>query len=59
MNFFFFPAKWSSNLLPSAINFIIKQAFNDTALDAKKVQEWVLLRDPSLKIGGYGTLKNI
>ena len=28
-------------------------AFNDTALDAKTVQEWVLLGDPSLKIGGY------
>jgi len=30
-----------------------QQAFNDTALDAKTVQEWVLLGDPSLKIGGY------
>jgi len=28
-------------------------AFNDTSLDAKTVQEWVLLGDPSLKIGGY------
>jgi len=28
-------------------------AFADTALDAKTVQEWVLLGDPSLKIGGY------
>ena len=30
-----------------------QHAFNDTALDAKSVQEWVLLGDPSLKIGGY------
>ena len=30
-----------------------QQAFNDTALDAKTVQEWLLLGDPSLKIGGY------
>lgn len=30
-----------------------QQAFNDTALDAKTVQEWVLLGDPSLRIGGY------
>jgi len=30
-----------------------QHAFNDTALDAKTVQEWVLLGDPSLKIGGY------
>jgi len=36
-----FPIDWS------------QQAFNDTALDAKTVQEWVLLGDPSLKIGGY------
>jgi hypothetical protein len=28
-------------------------AFNDTALDAKTVQEWVLFGDPSLRIGGY------
>ncbi len=39
-----FPIDWS------------QQAFNDTALDAKTVQEWVLLGDPSLKIGGYNTL---
>ncbi len=30
-----------------------EHAFNDTALDAKTVQEWVLLGDPSLRIGGY------
>jgi hypothetical protein len=36
-----FPIDWS------------QRAFNDTALDAKTVQEWVLLGDPSLKIGGY------
>ncbi|RLF60711.1 MAG: hypothetical protein DRN37_02265 [Thermoplasmata archaeon] len=30
-----------------------RRAFDDTALDAKTVQEWVLLGDPSLKIGGY------
>lgn len=36
-----FPIEWN------------QQAFNDTALDAKTVQEWVLLGDPSLKIGGY------
>ncbi len=30
-----------------------EKAFNDTALDAKTVEEWVLLGDPSLKIGGY------
>ncbi len=36
-----------------------QQAFNDTALDAKTVQEWVLLGDPSLKIGGYDTPKHI
>lgn len=36
-----FPIDWSQH------------AFNDTALDAKTVQEWVLLGDPSLKIGGY------
>jgi len=28
-------------------------AFHDPALDAKTVEEWVLLGDPSLKIGGY------
>jgi hypothetical protein len=27
--------------------------FSDTGLDAKTVQQWVLLGDPSLKIGGY------
>ena len=32
-----------------------QQAFNDTALDAKTVQEWVLLGDPSLRIGGYSS----
>jgi len=36
-----FPVDWS------------QQAFHDTALDAKTVQEWVLLGDPSLHIGGY------
>jgi hypothetical protein len=36
-----FPIDWS------------KHAFHDTALDAKTVQEWVLLGDPSLRIGGY------
>ena len=36
-----FPIDWS------------QRAFNDTALDAKTVQEWVLFGDPSLKIGGY------
>lgn len=30
-----------------------ERAFNDTALDAKTVQEWVLFGDPSLRIGGY------
>jgi hypothetical protein len=30
-----------------------KKAFEDTALDAKTVQEWLLIGDPSLKIGGY------
>jgi hypothetical protein len=30
-----------------------EKAFNDTALDAKTVEEWELLGDPSLKIGGY------
>lgn len=30
-----------------------QHAFNDTALDAKTVQEWALLGDPSLQIGGY------
>jgi hypothetical protein len=34
-----------------------EKAFNDTAMDAKTVQQWVLIGDPSLKIGGY--LKNI
>jgi hypothetical protein len=38
-----FPIDWSQH------------AFNDTALDAKTVQEWVLLGDPSLKIGGYSS----
>mgnify|MGYP001050177522 CR=1 FL=1 len=28
-------------------------AFHDPALDAKTVEEWALLGDPSLKIGGY------
>jgi hypothetical protein len=36
-----FPIDWS------------QRAFNDTALDAKSVQEWVLFGDPSLMIGGY------
>lgn len=36
-----FPIDWS------------QQAFHDTALDAKTVQEWVLLGDPSLRIGSY------
>lgn len=31
----------------------LQYAFADTALDAKTVQQWVLLGDPSLKIGGY------
>jgi hypothetical protein len=30
-----------------------QHAFNDTALDAKTVQEWALFGDPSLNIGGY------
>ncbi|MEA2053738.1 MAG: C25 family cysteine peptidase [Candidatus Thermoplasmatota archaeon] len=30
-----------------------ERAFNDTALDAKTTQEWILFGDPSLKIGGY------
>jgi hypothetical protein len=30
-----------------------EKAFNDTAMDAKTVQQWVLIGDPSLKIGGY------
>jgi len=25
----------------------------DSSIDAKVVQEWILLGDPSLKIGGY------
>jgi hypothetical protein len=33
-----------------------EKAFNDTALDAKTVQQWILIGDPSLKISGY--LKN-
>jgi len=36
-----FPIDWS------------QESFHDTALDAKTVQEWVLLGDPSLRIGGY------
>jgi hypothetical protein len=36
-----FPVDWST---PAA---------GDYAIDAKTVQEWVLLGDPSLKIGGY------
>jgi len=28
-------------------------AGSNSALDAKTVQEWILLGDPSLKIGGY------
>ena len=36
-----FPIDWS------------QWAFNDTALDAKTVQEWILFGDPSLQIGGY------
>jgi hypothetical protein len=35
-----FPIKWHEN------------AFNDSALDAKTVEQWVLIGDPSLKIGG-------
>ena len=27
--------------------------FSDTGLDAKTVQQWLLMGDPSLKIGGY------
>ena len=30
-----------------------KNSFDDTTIDAKTVQEWVLMGDPSLKIGGY------
>ena len=30
-----------------------EKSFNDTALDAKTVQQWTLIGDPSLKIGGY------
>jgi hypothetical protein len=30
-----------------------EKAFNDSALDAKTVEQWVLIGDPSLKIGGY------
>ena len=29
-----------------------KKAFEDTAMDAKTVQQWVLIGDPSLRIGG-------
>ena len=35
------PIKWNEN------------SFNDTTIDVKTVQEWVLIGDPSLKIGGY------
>ena len=28
-------------------------AGEDAAIDAKTVQQWILLADPSLKIGGY------
>ena len=30
-----------------------ENSYNDTSIDAKTVLEWILLGDPSLKIGGY------
>ncbi|MBU0497303.1 MAG: hypothetical protein KKC68_03700, partial [Candidatus Thermoplasmatota archaeon] len=30
-----------------------ERSFNDSAMDAKTVQQWILIGDPSLKIGGY------
>lgn len=36
-----FPINWNEN------------SFNDTALDAKIIEEWLLMGDPSLMIGGY------
>jgi len=36
-----FPIKWSEN------------SYNDTTIDAKTVEQWLLIGDPSLKIGGY------
>ena len=36
-----FPINWNEN------------SYTDTALDAKIVEEWLLIGDPSLKIGGY------
>lgn len=35
------PIKWDKN------------SFDDTTIDVKTVQEWVLIGDPSLRIGGY------
>ena len=32
-----------------------ERSFNDSAMDAKTVQQWILFGDPSLKIGGYST----
>lgn len=36
-----FPIKWNEN------------SFNDSSIDAKTVTNWLLMGDPSLKIGGY------
>jgi hypothetical protein len=38
-----YPIDWSKN------------SFEDSALDAKSVQQWVIFGDPSLKIGGYSS----
>jgi hypothetical protein len=31
----------------------LQHSFSDTSLDAKTVQQWVLLGEPRMKIGGY------
>lgn len=36
-----FPIQWHEN------------SYNDTSIDAKTIQQWILFGDPSLKIGGY------
>ena len=41
-----------SYLVDHPINWC-ENSYNDSSIDAKVVEQWVLFGDPSLKIGGY------
>lgn len=47
---------WQKTVIAYLQNFPIdwnEKAFGDSALDAKTVQQWIVIGDPSLKMGGY------